>query len=398
MDQDQQDEGNGAMECGDGAAMNFDAELAEEMEDAEEIGEEEVLSAALDNSKQTFSGHNGKEVYCVNMHPVQTTIAVSGGLDDKAYIWNIETAEVLFECSGHKDSVVFADFNKDGTLLATADMGGFIQVWKMETRQCIWSYDSSDLEWTTWHPLANVLLAGFVSGEVWMWKVPSGDLKVFPSPSCRCTSGAIHPEGKTAVFGYEDGSVRVYDLKTSQIVHSFTKGKDSHNGEVNNISYDQDGSNFATAGSDGWSKIINTTTGKMVASYKVSNRPNNVEGEEHDFSIECASLNSRFNLLAFGSLDCNLYIWNLRTKQIVKKIEHPDGITKIIWDQSGSKIFTACLDGNCRLWNGRSGECIHSFFGAEGSIMDISVSKDEKWLLSASADGDVRSYALEEMT
>ena len=30
-----------------------------------------------------------------------------------------------------------------------------------------------------WHPLANVLLAGYASGEVWMWKIPSHDLKVF---------------------------------------------------------------------------------------------------------------------------------------------------------------------------------------------------------------------------
>jgi len=385
------------MDCGDGVAMNLDEELSDDMEDAELI-EEIGLNQALDNSKQTFEEHNGdeNEVYCVNVHPTQTTLAVSGGKDDKAYIWNVETAEKLLECSGHKDSVVFADFNKDGTLLATADLAGFIQVWKLETNQPIWSHDSSDLEWATWHPLANVLLVGFTSGEVYMWKVPSGDTKVFPSHSCRCMSGAIHPEGKTAVFGYEDGSVRIYDLKTSQIVHAFTKGRDSHNGEVNSVSYDQDGKNLATASSDGWSKIINATTGKIVASYKVTNPSRSSEDDENSVSIECASINTRFNLLAFGSLDNNLYIWNLRTKQIVKKIEHPDGITKIMWDASGSKIFTACLDGICRLWNGRSGECLHSFFGAEGPILDISISKDEKWLLSAAADGNVRSYAIQE--
>ena len=42
--------------------------------------------------------------------------------------------------------MTFADFNKDGTLIATGDLKGFIQVWKLESQQQIWEYESSDLE------------------------------------------------------------------------------------------------------------------------------------------------------------------------------------------------------------------------------------------------------------
>lgn len=398
-----------AMDCGDNAQLHpVEEDMSDSGDDDEATdGMDDNINVVLDNSEQTFEGHNGEEVLRVSCHPLDSSIAVSGGMDDKAYVWNVETGETLFVCDGHKDSVDFAEFNKDGTLVACGDVDGVIRVWSVARKELVWSSGDEgvgELCWARWHPLANVLLASFLSGEVWMWKVPSGEQKIFAGHGCKCTAGDVNPvSGATAAFGYADGSVRVVDLKTQQTLHAFTKGRDLHRGEVNKISFDSEGKNIATASADGTCKVINTTTGKVFASYKVtSNQRRNTGGDEDDDeedasnSVECASLNTRFNLLAFGSLDCNLYIWNMRSNQIVQKIEHPSGIIKIKWDASGRTIFTACMDGICRMWNGRSGECLHQFFGAEKEIWDFALSKDQKWFLTASADGMARSYGLME--
>ena len=47
---------------------------------------------------------------------------------------------------GHKDSVTCTGFNHDGKYVATADMAGLVQVWKVTNGQCIWSYECTDLE------------------------------------------------------------------------------------------------------------------------------------------------------------------------------------------------------------------------------------------------------------
>lgn len=70
---------------------------------------------------------------------------MSGGEDDKAYVWNISDGEVAFECANHQDSVTSALFSHDGCYLATADMGGFIQVWKVATKSVVWSFETGDL-------------------------------------------------------------------------------------------------------------------------------------------------------------------------------------------------------------------------------------------------------------
>lgn len=40
------------------------------------------------------------EVYCVCIDPVHCILAASGGKDDRAFVWNINDGQVLFECSG----------------------------------------------------------------------------------------------------------------------------------------------------------------------------------------------------------------------------------------------------------------------------------------------------------
>lgn len=47
---------------------------------------------------------------------------------------------------GHKDSVVQVSWSHDGTMLASGDMAGLIQVWSVATKELIWSFEISDLE------------------------------------------------------------------------------------------------------------------------------------------------------------------------------------------------------------------------------------------------------------
>lgn len=48
--------------------------------------------------------------------------------------------------AGHKDSVTCATFSHNSSLVATGDMGGLIKVWKVESKEEIWSFEVGDLE------------------------------------------------------------------------------------------------------------------------------------------------------------------------------------------------------------------------------------------------------------
>lgn len=46
-----------------------------------------------------------------------------------------------------------------------------------------------------WHMAANVLIAGSVNGEVFMWKLPDGDCKVLQGYGYGTEAGVILPDG-----------------------------------------------------------------------------------------------------------------------------------------------------------------------------------------------------------
>lgn len=48
--------------------------------------------------------------------------------------------------TGHKDSVTCAMFSHDSSLVASGDLSGVIKVWKVETKEEIWSFEVGDLE------------------------------------------------------------------------------------------------------------------------------------------------------------------------------------------------------------------------------------------------------------
>ena len=45
-----------------------------------------------------FSKHTGS-VFCVNLDP-SANMVVTGGEDDKAFVWKASDGEVMFECTG----------------------------------------------------------------------------------------------------------------------------------------------------------------------------------------------------------------------------------------------------------------------------------------------------------
>ncbi|XP_061523487.1 angio-associated migratory cell protein isoform X2 [Phycodurus eques] len=244
--------------------------LADDLEDIDfeeaaadegwETDDEMEAQVERDDSELTFSKHTGS-VFCVSLDPATNSLAVTGGEDDRAYVWRVSDGHVVLECTGHKDSVTCASFSHDSSLVASGDMSGLIKVWKVETKEEIWSFEVGDLEWLEWHPCAPVLLAGTDDGNVWMWKIPGGDCKTFQSSACQATSGKVLPDGKRAAVGYEDGSVRLWDLKQGNAIHHI-KGQDGHQGALTCLACNQDGSLVLTGSVDGCAKLINTATGK----------------------------------------------------------------------------------------------------------------------------------------
>lgn len=156
--------------------------------------DEDNMEPPEDHAALVFKKHVGSVFWC-DIHPTGI-VAVTGGEDDKAYVWSVETGEVVMECIGHKDSVVYVGFSSDGTFLATADMNGLIKVWKCnledkEPWQVVFEYQADDLTWGLWHFAAKVLICGTTSGNIYIFKIPSGETKVLQGDNSQVECGKV---------------------------------------------------------------------------------------------------------------------------------------------------------------------------------------------------------------
>lgn len=381
-------------------------DLAEEFEDVdfEEAGNgddegwetDDEMEPEQDDSDLTFSKHTGS-VFCVSLDPVTNSLAVTGGEDDKAYVWRVTDGEVLFECSGHKDSVTCAVFSHDSSLVATGDMGGLIKVWKMESQQEVWSFEVGDLEWLEWHPCAPVLLAGTADGNVWMWKVPGGDCKTLQGPGCQATSGKVLPDGKRAVVGYEDGTVRLWDLKQGSTSHVI-KGQDGHKGALTCVACNKDGSLVLTGSVDGKAKLINTPTGKVVGVFSLDGAHAKApkDGEEGESnSVEAVGFCNVLPVVAVAYLDGTLAIYDLSTQALRHKCKHEAGIVHLQWEESSSVVSTCSLDGVVRLWDCRSGNLVSEYRGHAAEVLDFTLNREASMAVTASGDHQAKVFCLQ---
>ncbi|XP_063144933.1 angio-associated migratory cell protein [Candoia aspera] len=371
---------------------DVDLEEGSAWEEDEGVGEGLV---AQDDSEVTFSKHTAS-VFCVSLDPKTNTLAVTGGEDDKAYVWRVSDGELLFECTGHKDSVTCVGFSYDSSFVATGDMSGLIKVWRVEAKEEVWSFEVGDLEWTEWHPQSHVLLAGTADGNCWMWKIPGGECKTFQGPNCPATCGHVLPDGKRAVVGYEDGTVRIWDLKQVNSLHVL-KGNDGHQGPLTCVASQKDGSLILTGSVDCHAKLINAATGKVVSVFKAESKPSAGEAEEAESnSVESLGFCRVMPLAAVGYLDGTLAIYDLATQTLRHKCQHESGIVQLLWEESSPVVYTCSLDGAVSLWDARSGKLISEYRGHSAEILDFALNKDASLVVTTSGDHQAKVFCVQQ--
>ncbi|CAK1550034.1 unnamed protein product [Leptosia nina] len=358
----------------------------EMVDDQEEEYSDSAMERPEDQAALVFNKHTGS-VFCCDLH-LNGKVAVTGGEDDKAFVWSVETGDVIMDCKGHKDSVIFVGFSFDGAYLATVDMCGLIKVWKcnfetQEPWQVAFEYEADDLSWGLWHFGARVLLCGADTGDIYVFKIPSGDTKVLQGHSIRTECGKIFPDGVRLAVGYEDGAVKIWDLKTNAILHQFSNGV--HETRVTAIDIHPENNLMASISTDGKVVLTTSVNGKVVAQLQA----------ENDLETVAFCPDLQLGYFALGTLNGSVTIWDTARKMIRHSCAKSEedvsaGVTKMYWNKD--QLVTGCLDGSLRVYAGRSGECSETLTGHWSEILDLVYNAKENIILSSSDDGTARIF------
>lgn len=74
-------------------------------------------------------------------------------------------------------------------------------------------------------------------------------------------------------------------------------------------------------------------------------------------------------------------------------LEHARPVWSLAFAPSGESLVTGCEDGQSRIWDTATGELSAPASGHEGNVVNVTLSQDGRWLLTASAGGNATAHA-----
>ena len=201
----------------------------------------------------------------------------------------------------------------------------------------------------------------------------------------RVRSVAVTEDGKWAVSGSDDESVKVWDLATGSCIRTLAV----NSGQVFAVALTPDG-RLAVSGSS--KAPFNTTfhlwdlaTGACLCTHN----------EQYRWVDTVAMTPDGKWALISGPERHTLSLWDLGNGYRPLTLRgHGDRITSVVFLQDGKRAVSVSLDGALKLWDLESGRCQRTLRGHVEGVTSVAVTKDGRRAVSGSSDKCVRVWDL----
>jgi WD40 repeat protein len=389
-------------------------------------GTAKVWDATSGQEQVTLSGHTDP-VRSVAFSPDDAYLATASR-DGTTRIWDLQSDETVLELVGPKpvfsigggpdavsitrySSTVFdAEFNDDGTLLATAHIDGTTKIWDTTTGEEVLSFGEEVLS-LAGHT-ARVNDVAFSADGTWLataswdgtaklWNTATGREKLnLPGQLSDILDTSFSPDGTLLVTAGSDEIARVWDAATGEEQLTFTE----HNGQIVSVAFHPDGQYLASTGSDNRVHLWNVTTGEILVTIDAA-------------GVRAVSFSPDGNLIATASQDGSAIIWDARCGAEERTLiegstegstigisgrgqnglpvsTFTNSITGIAFSSDGSQIVTSS-GTTLQVWDVETGQEVNSFTGHTADIAGVSFSPDGRMIASAGRDTTARLWDTE---
>jgi WD40 repeat protein/DNA-directed RNA polymerase subunit RPC12/RpoP len=204
-------------------------------------------------------------------------------------------------------------------------------------------------------------------------------------------SVTVSPDGKWAVSGSHDKTVKIWDLETGECLKTLR----GHTDWVQSVAITPDGKQIFSGSND-----------KSISIWDVESGQERAKLVEHTSYVRSlASLPNNKHLLSGQDVYhgvVSLKLWDIASHSCIKTFycgtEHEDGVFSIAVYPTGTQALSGDRGGRIRLWNLGTEECLATLRGHSNIVHCIKITPDERFAVSGSADRTVKIWDLKAKT
>ncbi|KAG9407339.1 hypothetical protein AC1031_002067 [Aphanomyces cochlioides] len=361
---------------------------------------ETLASASMDKSIRLWDVNTGKHKQQLDGHlkgvrslaySAEYRFLVSAGFDFEALVWNPYVDQLILRLHGHQNSLCGVEIIPDTPQIITADIDGVFKVWDIRNFACMQTFSAenanmSDIkafvsvssqkrlvaggkrmtifdyeklrnpkltdDFPVFAALFNPISLTFITAagtDIKIWDANLGRLiRIYKGlSSTDLTALCLDTRCRKFIVGDHEGNIKVYDYLNGVCMKSFAYAElngRAHSAEVSKLLYCNE-----------YRTVISTSWDTTVCIHDESDPEHGILLRRmtggHSGDITSLSFSYNLSLVATGSLDCTIQLWDYEFGRLDGTcIGHTSGVVSLFFLDPFPLLASSDLGGNVCLW------------------------------------------------